>query len=148
MRHLSLRALHLPGRAPRAVRERGGPAGPLVLIVGDGAAALAALTAHVEAAGYAVARADSADVPTSIARLRPAVVVLDAGHLTGARALAQVDALRAVVPCPLVVVLAPGDDAAGPAILDAGADDVVRSSMPVPELRARLRAHLRARSRP
>jgi len=153
MRHLSLHDLHLPGlpglpgRAPRSARTRDAPDRPLVLVVSCGAATQTALATRVEAAGNAVARAASADTPASIARLRPAAVVLDAGRLAGAQALAQVAALRAVAPCPLVVVMAPGDDATGPAILDAGADDVVPSSVAAAELRARLRAHLRARSK-
>jgi DNA-binding response OmpR family regulator len=53
--------------------------------------------------------------------------------------------MRAVTARPLLVLAAPHDDETGPAALDAGADDFVRPPVVAPELRARLKALLRAR---
>ena len=78
-------------------------------------------------------------------RLRPAAVVLDVTRLAPEAAVALVRAVRATTPAPLLVIVAPRDEAAGLAALDAGADDFLRRPVASPELWARLRAHLRPR---
>jgi DNA-binding response OmpR family regulator len=114
-----------------------------ILFAGGDTQGQALLAAPVAAAGYAVAVANGADAPTLVSRTYPDAVVLDVTRLAPEAAIALVRAMRAVTARPLLVLVARHDGETGPAVLDAGADDFLRSPVAAPELQAWLKALLR-----
>jgi two-component system KDP operon response regulator KdpE len=97
----------------------------------------------LEAAGYAVERAETAAEGLRLAASRaPDVVLLDLGlpDMDGQEVLKR---LRAFSQVPVVVVSARDREADKIAALDAGADDYVDKPFGVGELLARVRAALR-----
>jgi DNA-binding response OmpR family regulator len=116
-----------------------------ILIAGGDTQGPAFLAAPVAAAGYAVAVANGADAPTLVSRTYPDAAVLDVTRLAPEAAVALVRAMRAVTARPLLVLVARHEGETGPAVLDAGADDFLRSPVAAPELQARLKALLRPR---
>ncbi len=117
--------------------------GALILVVDDEPQIHRFLRPALEAAGYAVARADTAAEGLRLAASRaPDAVLLDLGlpDMDGHEALAR---LRAFSRVPVVVVSARDRDVEKITALDAGADDYVEKPFSVGELLARIRAALR-----
>lgn len=122
--------------------------GQLVLVIDDEPQIHRFLGPALEAAGYAVERADTARDGLRLAAARaPDVVLLDLGlpDLDGQEALVT---LRSFSTVPVIVLSARDRDAEKIAALDHGADDYVEKPFSVGELMARIRAALRhARTR-
>ncbi len=119
--------------------------GPLVLVIDDEPQVHRFLRPALEAAGYAVARAETAAEGLRLAAARaPDAVLLDLGlpDLDGQEALAR---LRAFSGVPVLVISARDREAEKVAALDAGADDYLEKPFGVAELLARIRAALRHR---
>ena len=117
--------------------------GARVLVVDDEPQIHRFLRPALEAAGYAVERADTAAEGLRLAASRaPDVVLLDLGlpDLDGQDALLR---LRAFSLVPVIVLSARDREAEKVAALDAGADDYVEKPFGVGELLARIRAVLR-----
>lgn len=117
--------------------------GARILVVDDEPQIHRFLRPALEAAGYAVERADTAAEGLRLAASRaPDAVLLDLGlpDMDGQEALAR---LRAFSPVPVIVVSARDREAEKIAALDAGADDYVEKPFRVGELLARVRAALR-----
>jgi len=99
----------------------------------------------LEAAGYAVERAETATEGLRLAASRaPDLVLLDLGlpDLDGQEVLAR---LRGFSPVPVIVLSARDREADKIAALDSGADDYVEKPFSVGELMARIRTALRHR---
>jgi two-component system KDP operon response regulator KdpE len=99
----------------------------------------------LEAAGYAVERAENATEGLRLAASRaPDLVLLDLGlpDLDGQEVLAR---LRGFSPVPVIVLSARDREADKIAALDSGADDYVEKPFAVGELMARIRTALRHR---
>lgn len=122
--------------------------GQRVLVIDDEPQIHRFLGPALEAAGYAVERADTARDGLRLAAARaPDVVLLDLGlpDLDGQEALVT---LRSFSSVPVIVLSARDRDAEKIAALDHGADDYVEKPFSVGELMARIRAALRhARTR-
>jgi len=117
--------------------------GALILVVDDEPQIHRFLRPALEAAGYAVVRADTAAEGLRLAAARsPDAVLLDLGlpDMDGQAVLVRLRAFSAV---PVVVVSARDREAEKIAALDAGADDYVEKPFGVGELLARIRAALR-----
>ncbi len=122
--------------------------GPRVLVIDDEPQIHRFLGPALDAAGYAVERADTARDGLRLAAARaPDVVLLDLGlpDLDGQEALRT---LRSFSSVPVIVLSARDRDAEKIAALDHGADDYVEKPFSVGELMARIRTALRhARTR-
>lgn len=114
-----------------------------ILVVGAAGDERGALAASVGTAGFTAIVSDPEATPTSLAAQTPLAVMLDVTHVPSSAAAEMVRALRRMTAAPLLAVISAHDDATGLAALDAGADDFLRRPIAVPELRARLNAHLR-----
>ena len=117
--------------------------GARVLVVDDEPQIHRFLRPALEAAGYAVERADTAAEGLRLAASRaPDVVLLDLGlpDLDGQDALLR---LRAFSPVPVIVLSARDREAEKIRALDGGADDYVEKPFGVGELLARIRTALR-----
>lgn len=117
--------------------------GARVLVVDDEAQIHRFLRPALEAAGYAVLRADTGSEALRQARqFPPAAVLLDLGlpDMDGQDVLAR---LRTQTDAPVIVVSARDRDGEKVRALDGGADDYVEKPFSMPELLARLRACLR-----
>ncbi|WP_428395868.1 response regulator [Lichenicoccus sp.] len=117
--------------------------GALILVVDDEPQIHRFLRPALEAAGYSVARADTAAEGLRLAASRsPDAVLLDLGlpDLDGQEALGRLRAFSAV---PVLMLTARDREADKIAALDAGADDYVEKPFAVGELLARIRAALR-----
>ena len=117
--------------------------GARVLVVDDEPQIHRFLRPALEAAGYAVERADTAAEGLRLAASRaPDVVLLDLGlpDLDGQDALLR---LRAFSPVPVIVLSARDREAEKIRALDDGADDYVEKPFGVGELLARIRTALR-----
>jgi two-component system KDP operon response regulator KdpE len=116
-----------------------------VLVVDDEPQIHRFLRPALEAAGYAVERADTAADGLRLAASRaPDAVLLDLGlpDLDGQEALARLRGFSAV---PVIVLSARDREADKIAALDGGADDYVEKPFAVGELLARIRTALRHR---
>lgn len=117
--------------------------GPLVLIVEDEEPVRRFLRVALAAAGYRTVEAVTGrEALAHAGGWHPDLVLLDLG-LPDADGLDVLGALRALVPAPVVVVSARGQEAVKVQALDAGADDYLTKPFGVPELLARLRVALR-----
>ena len=117
--------------------------GAKILVVDDEPQIHRFLRPALEAAGYAVERAETAAEGLRLAAARaPDAVLLDLGlpDMDGQEALAR---LRAFSQVPVLVVSARDREAEKIAALDAGADDYVEKPFGIGELLARIRAALR-----
>ena len=116
-----------------------------ILVIDDEPQMHRFLKPALEAAGYAVERADTGAEGLRLAASRaPDAVLLDLGlpDLDGQAVLARLRAFSAV---PVIVVSARDREIEKIAALDAGADDYVEKPFGVGELLARVRAALRHR---
>jgi len=116
---------------------------PTILVIDDEAQILRLLRITLEAAGYAVAEANSGSLGISeVPRCQPDAIVLDLGlpDVHGLEVLRQVREWSKVPVLVLTVLAAERDKVAA---LDAGADDYLTKPFGAAELTARLRAILR-----
>jgi two-component system KDP operon response regulator KdpE len=116
---------------------------PQVLLVDDEPQIHRFLRPTLEAAGYAVGRADTGAEALRLAAVKPpSLVLLDLGlpDMDGQEVLAQ---LRRFYALPVIVLSARDRAAEKIAALDAGANDYVEKPFDIGELLARLRAALR-----
>ena len=118
---------------------------PRILVIDDESQIHRFLRPALEAAGYAVERADTAAEGLRLAVSRaPDAVLLDLGlpDQDGHDVLARV---RGFSPVPVIVLSARDREAEKIAALDGGADDYVEKPFNVGELIARIRTALRHR---
>jgi two-component system KDP operon response regulator KdpE len=114
-----------------------------ILVIDDEVQILRLLRITLEAAGYAVAEANSGGLGISeVPRCQPDAIVLDLGlpDINGLDVLRQVREWSKVPVLVLTVLAAERDKVAA---LDAGADDYLTKPFGAAELTARLRAILR-----
>jgi two-component system KDP operon response regulator KdpE len=119
--------------------------GATILVIDDEPQMHRFLKPALEAAGYAVERADTAAEGLRLAAARaPDAVLLDLGlpDLDGQDALKR---LRAFSSVPVIVLSARDRESEKIAALDSGADDYVEKPFGVGELLARIRAAMRHR---
>lgn len=114
-----------------------------ILVVGAAGDERAALAACVRAAGFTAALSDPVAAPTALGAQAPLAIMLDVTQVPTETASEMVRALRRLTTASLLAVVSAHDDMTGLAALDAGADDFLRRPIAIPELRARLHAHLR-----
>jgi two-component system KDP operon response regulator KdpE len=114
-----------------------------VLVVDDDASIRTVLRALLEAEGYRVAEAGTAERALVEARThKPDILLVDLG-LPGADGMAVIRGVRQWSPVPVIVISARSMEEQKVAALDAGADDYVTKPFAAAELLARLRAALR-----
>lgn len=114
-----------------------------MLVVDDDVPLARALGINLRAHGYEVTLAHTGrQALDAVARLRPAVVILDLGlpDLDGLEVLAGI---RGWSPIPVLVLSARSTSAEKVDALDAGADDYVTKPFDMSELQARVRAAVR-----
>jgi DNA-binding response OmpR family regulator len=118
-----------------------------IVVVEDEPAIADFLVRGLEAAGYSVARAtDGPSGERLVLDGEADLVVLDV-MLPGKGGLEVLEAIRAVRPhLPVIILSAKGEIEDRIAGLDSGATDYVTKPFSVPELLARIRAHLRTGS--
>lgn len=116
---------------------------PTVLIVEDDPPIRRFLRVVLEGEGMTVHDADTGQRGlTAAAARRPDLIILDLG-LPDIEGLAVIRELRTWTRIPIIILSAHSREAEKVAALDAGADDYLTKPFGVPELLARLRAHLR-----
>jgi len=116
-----------------------------ILIVDDEPPIIRALTAALEARGYRVIAAGSAqEALRRAATDAPSLIVLDLG-LPDLDGLVACRRIRAWSDVPIIVLTAEGGDHRKVTALDEGADDYVTKPFSMPELLARVRVALRHR---
>jgi two-component system, OmpR family, KDP operon response regulator KdpE len=116
---------------------------PVVLIVDDDSGIRESLCNELRAAGYDAITA--ADGRAGLAAFRvhlPDLMITDLA-MPGADGFALISQIRAFSRTPIVVISVRGADADKIRALDLGADDFVTKPFSIPELLARIRAHLR-----
>jgi two-component system KDP operon response regulator KdpE len=114
-----------------------------ILLVDDEPQIHRFLRPTLEAAGYAVTRADTAaDALRHVAQKPPSLVLLDLGlpDMDGQEALKR---LRAFYAAPVIILSARDRPSEKITALDSGANDYVEKPFDIGELMARLRAALR-----
>jgi two-component system, OmpR family, KDP operon response regulator KdpE len=117
--------------------------GPLVLVVDDEQQILRALRTSLQAAGYEVETADTAEGALTAAAMRPPEAVILDLVLPDGSGTEVCRQLRTWSSAPVIVLSVVDDEAEKVAALDAGADDYVTKPVGIDELLARLRAVLR-----
>jgi two-component system KDP operon response regulator KdpE len=116
---------------------------PTVLVIEDDPPIRRFLRAALEGEGMAVQDADTGRRGLAVAAARrPDLVILDLG-LPDMDGLDVIRELRAWTRIPILILSAHSREQEKVAALDAGADDYLTKPFGVPELLARLRAHLR-----
>src|SRR3954465_13332568 len=114
-----------------------------ILVVDDEPQIRRALVLHLEARGYEVVQAATAQAAMqTAATVHPDVVLLDLG-LPGMDGLSVIEALRGWTKMPIIVLTVRDDERSKVQALDAGADDYVTKPFGMAELLARVRAVLR-----
>jgi two-component system KDP operon response regulator KdpE len=117
--------------------------GPLILVIDDEPQIHRFLRPVLEAAGFAVTRADNGAMALREAASRPpALILLDLG-LPDGDGLDFLPRLRGFCTAPVIVLSARDRTADKIRALDAGADDYVEKPFDLGELQARIRAALR-----
>jgi DNA-binding response OmpR family regulator len=116
---------------------------PHILVVDDDAGIRDLLGEYLGQQGYRVETArDGKEMDERIARIRPALVVMDL-MLPGEDGLALTRRLKASVGCPVIMLSARGEDIDRIVGLEVGADDYLPKPFNPRELLARIRAVLR-----
>lgn len=121
------------------------PADTTILIVEDDADIRRMLASTLAGQGYRVGEASRGqDALRLLPDCSPALLLVDLGlpDMDGGELVRR---LRALTVAPIVIVSARQMEAEKVAALDAGADDFVTKPFGMPELLARVRAHLRRR---
>ncbi|HEY7727305.1 MAG TPA: response regulator transcription factor [Candidatus Eisenbacteria bacterium] len=117
-----------------------------ILVVEDDARIADLIVKNLEAAGYECHRAsDGGHALADVARLHPALIVLDLG-LAGLDGLEVARRLRREGDLPILMVTARGSESDKLLGLEVGADDYVTKPFSTAELTARVRALLRRSS--
>jgi two-component system KDP operon response regulator KdpE len=116
---------------------------PHILVVDDDPAIRRTLAAELKAEGYAVSEAaDGREALASFAREEPDLVLTDLA-MPLSDGFDVVSGVRRAGPTPVLVLSVRGADGDKIRALDLGADDYVTKPFSLPELLARVRAHLR-----
>ena len=116
---------------------------PHILVVDDDPAIRSTLAAELNAEGYAVSEAaDGREALASFAREEPDLVLTDLA-MPVSDGFDVVSGVRKAGPTPVLVLSVRGADGDKIRALDLGADDYVTKPFSLPELLARVRAHLR-----
>ncbi len=116
---------------------------PHILVVDDDPAIRRTLAAELKAEGYAVSEAaDGREALASFAREEPDLVLTDLA-MPVSDGFDVVSGVRKAGPTPILVLSVRGADGDKIRALDLGADDYVTKPFSLPELLARVRAHLR-----
>jgi len=116
---------------------------PHILVVDDDPAIRRTLAAELKAEGYAVSEAaDGREALASFAREEPDLVLTDLA-MPVSDGFDVVSGVRKAGPTPVLVLSVRGADGDKIRALDLGADDYVTKPFSLPELLARVRAHLR-----
>jgi two-component system phosphate regulon response regulator PhoB len=119
---------------------------PLVMIVEDESALLTVLRYNLEKEGYRVCEAtDGEEALTVFAESEPDLVLLDwmLPGLSGIEVCRQVRRKARDRTVPIIMLTARGEEADKVRGLETGADDYITKPFSVPELLARVKAHLR-----
>jgi two-component system KDP operon response regulator KdpE len=120
--------------------------GPCVLVVDDEPQTARYLSMNLKARGYDVAVAGDGSEALKLAHeMNLDLVLLDLG-IPGPDGYAVLGALRQWTDVPIVVISAHSREQEKVRALDLGADDYLTKPFGVPELLARVRAHLRRAS--
>jgi len=116
---------------------------PHILVVDDDPAIRRTLAAELKAEGYAVSEAaDGREALAAFAREEPDLVLTDLA-MPVSDGFDVVSGVRRAGPTPVLVLSVRGADGDKIRALDLGADDYVTKPFSLPELLARVRAHLR-----
>ena len=116
---------------------------PSILVVDHDPAIRRTLAAELKAEGYAVSEAaDGREALASFAREEPDLVLTDLA-MPVSDGFDVVSGVRRAGPTPVLVLSVRGADGDKIRALDLGADDYVTKPFSLPELLARVRAHLR-----
>ncbi|MCU1347614.1 MAG: Fis family transcriptional regulator [Acidobacteria bacterium] len=116
---------------------------PIILVVDDDPAIRDSLSNELRASGYTtVGASDGREGVSAFASHAPDLVLTDLA-MPRSDGFELISALRATSRTPIIVLSVRGNDADKIRALDLGADDFVTKPFSVPELRARIRAHLR-----
>jgi two-component system KDP operon response regulator KdpE len=116
---------------------------PLILVADDDPAIRRALAAELQSDGYDVAEAaDGREALAAFERDEPDLVLTDLA-MPVADGFAVVAGVREAGTTPVLVLSVRGADGDKIRALDLGADDYVTKPFSLPELLARVRAHLR-----
>jgi two-component system KDP operon response regulator KdpE len=116
---------------------------PLLLVVDDDPAISRTLAAELAAAGYeTLTAADGEEGLEAFEKREPDLVLTDIA-MPRMDGLALIAAIRKVSETPILVLSVRGGEADKIRALDLGADDYVTKPFSLPELIARVRAHLR-----
>jgi two-component system, OmpR family, KDP operon response regulator KdpE len=116
---------------------------PLILVVDDDPAIRESLATELRASGYATLSATDGDDGVRAFEAQGPDLVLTDLAMPRSDGFSLISALRAISKTPIVVLSVRGHDADKIRALDLGADDFVTKPFSVPELLARIRAHLR-----
>lgn len=116
---------------------------PSILVVDDDPAIRRTLAAELKAEGYEVTEAaDGREALEGFARYQPDLVLTDLA-MPVSDGFDVVSGVRRAGPTPILVLSVRGADGDKIRALDLGADDYVTKPFSLPELLARVRAHLR-----
>lgn len=116
---------------------------PSILVVDDDPAIRRTLAAELKAEGYEVTEAaDGREALEGFARYQPDLVLTDLA-MPVSDGFDVVSGVRREGPTPVLVLSVRGADGDKIRALDLGADDYVTKPFSLPELLARVRAHLR-----
>jgi two-component system, OmpR family, KDP operon response regulator KdpE len=116
-----------------------------VLVVDDEPAIRRFLKSTLEAQGWAMVEAATADEATRAVRHhRPEIILLDLG-LPDRDGMALLPELKQLSDAAILVLTSRDDERSIVAALDGGADDYITKPFSIPELLARMRAALRHR---
>lgn len=120
---------------------------PTALLVDDEIAIRRMVRIALESQDWRVIEAGSVrSASVEAAMTRPDVILLDLG-LPDGEGLDVVRTVRSWSDVPIIVITARDAEHEKVALLDAGADDYITKPFSIPELLARMRAHVRRRTR-
>jgi two-component system KDP operon response regulator KdpE len=118
----------------------------VILVVDDDPAIRESLSKELRAAGYTTATAGDGDAGQTMFMSRAPNLVLTDLAMPRSDGFELISAIRASSHTPIIVLSVRGNDPDKIRALDLGADDFVTKPFSIPELLARIRAHLRRTS--